>query len=228
MSESRVITVNLPAQAAMQNKAAGVLATVEAMEIDSDSMLAVAGEELVGLKRRYKDLEELRQVHVKPLNEEVKYINNHFRGALACMEQAEGALKRKMLTYQNEQEAKRREAQARIEAQQCAERARIAERAKDEADPQQRAADEITALVMTAPVLSSAPKLAGISTKGVYKGKVTDLLALCRYIVAHPEHVNLVKGDDTAINKIARAQRDACNIEGILVYEEQSLAVRSA
>src|SRR6185503_9684155 len=93
---SRVITVNLPSKEKMEAKAAGVLATVEALEIDSDSMLAIAADELRGVKLTYSKLEEARKLHVGPLNDEVKYINNFFRQALACMEQAEGALKAKM------------------------------------------------------------------------------------------------------------------------------------
>lgn len=306
---NRVITVNLPSKEKMDARAAGMLATVESLDIDSDSMLAIAGDELTTLKTHYKKLEEARKFHVGPLNEEVKYINNWFRDALACMDQAEGSLKRKMLTYQNEQERKRREEQARIEAAQRAERARIAaenaarekaareeaarrraeqqaalereraaqeeaaqrqreaeaairagdeDRAKEaarlqieaeaaaerqrqaaaqaEADAaatlqaaaQQNAANDTAAAVMVAPVVSITPKLSGIATKATYKGKVTDLLALVQYIATHPEYVGLVKGNETAINQLAKAQRDACKVEGILVYEDKTLAARSA
>lgn len=306
---SRIITVNLPLKERMEAKAAGVLATVEALEIDSNGMLEIAAEELRTLKTDYKKLEEARKLHVSPLNDEVKYINNWFRAALATMEQAEETLKVKMLTYQTEQEERRRIEQARIEAEQRAERARIAaENAKREREAQemarrleaerdaalareraaqaeaarleaerdaairagdearakeaarqqieaeqaaerqkqaaaqaetdaqatvtaaaeQNAANETAALVMTAPVLTIAPKLSGISSKATYKGKCTNLLDLVRFIARHPEHLNLVKANDTAINQIAKAQREACNIEGILVYEDKTLAARSA
>lgn len=306
---SRVITVNLPSQQKMEAKAAGVLATVEALDIDSDGMMEIAADELRGLKKDYSKLEEARKLHVGPLNDEVKFINNFFRTALTCMEQAEGALKRKMLTYQNQQEQKRREEQARIEAEQRAERARIAaenaareKAAREEAErqraeqqaaqereraaqaeaarrqaeaqaaiqagdearareatrlqieaeaaaerqrqaaaqadadaaaavesaAQQNAANDIVAAVMTAPVLSIAPKLSGVSTKGTYKGKCTSLLDLVRFIAKHPEHVNLVKANETAINQIAKAQREACQIDGILVWEDRVLAARRA
>lgn len=244
----RIITANLPSKETLDAKAAGVLATVEALEIDSHAMMEVAADELRSLKADYKKLEEARQLHVGSLNDEVKFINNFFRGAITTMEQAEGSLKRKMLTYQNEQEERRRAEQARIEVAQRAERARMAaenaarEREAQEqaskqsasdaaatllAAAQQNAASETVALVMTAPV-HIAPKLAGISTKGTYKGKVTDLLALIRFIAKNPQYVNLVKGNDTAVNAIAKAQRDACQIEGILVYEDKTLAARSA
>lgn len=305
----RIITVNLPSKETMDAKAKRMVAAVEAIDIDSDSMLEIAGDELITVKTHYKKLEDARKFHVGPLNEEVKYINNWFRDALASMDQAEGTLKRKMLAYQNEQEQKRRAAQARIEAEQRAERARIAAenaarekeareeaarqhaeqqaalerkrraeadalkrqaecdaaiRAGDEARAQeaarlqieaeaeaecqrrlaaqaeadaaatlqaageQNAANETVAAVMTAPVVSIAPKLSGIASKGTYKGKCTSLLDLVRFIAQHPEHVNLVKANDTAINQLAKAQRDACKVDGILVWEEKTLAARSA
>jgi membrane protein involved in colicin uptake len=304
---SRTITINLPVQKEIEDKAEGVLATVEAMEIDSDGMLMIAADELRSLKTSSKKLEEARVFHVGPLNDEVKYINNYFRTALATMEKAERDLKQKMLTYQADQEARRKEEQARIEAEQRAERARIAlenferERAareeaarleaerdaalqrerkaqenarrlqeeRDEAiragdearakesailqaeaeaaaererqaaiqaetDSQatvaaaaeQNAAAEITAIVMTAPVISIAPELKGISTRANYKGRVTDLFALVCYIAKHPENINLVKANDTAINAIAKAQRDACKVEGITVFEDKTIAAR--
>lgn len=243
---NRVITVNLPSKETLDAKAAGVLVTVEAMQIDSHAMMEVAADELRSLKADYKRLEEARQHHVKPMNEEVKYINNWFRDAIAKMEQAEGALKRKMLTFQNEQEQKRREAQARIESAQRAERVRMAaenvarEREAQEqaagqtesdaaatllAAAQQNAASETVALVMTAPV-HIAPKLAGISTKGTYKGKVINFLALVQYVAKHPEFLNLLLPNATAINQIAKAQRDSCRIEGILIFEDKTLTSR--
>lgn len=223
---SRTITVNLPPKDQLEARATSLLAAVEAMEIDGDSMMEVAAEELVSLKSGYKKLEEARVSHVKPLNDEVKHINNWFRDSIAKMEQAEAALKRKMLNYQREREQRCIAEQARIEAAQRKERTRLA--AKDEADPEQRAANELVALVMTPHVTVVPPKLAGVSTKSTYKGRVTDLFALVQYVAKHPEFLYLLQPDATAINQIAKAQRDACRIEGILVYEDKILTTRSA
>jgi DNA polymerase III alpha subunit (gram-positive type) len=304
---SRTITINLPVQKEIEDKAEGVLATVEAMEIDSDGMLMIAADELRALKGSHKYLEEMRVFHVGPLNDEVKYINNYFRTALETMEKAERELKTKMLGYQTEQDEARRAEQARFEAEQRAERARIAaeiaarervakeeaarleaerdaalqrereaqenaRRLQEERDEAIRSGDEarakesarlqaeaeaaaererqaaiqaetdsqatvaaaaeqnnaaeITAIVMTAPVISIAPELKGISTRANYKGRVTDLFALVCYIAKHPEHINLVKANDTAINAIAKAQRDACKVEGITVFEDKTIAAR--
>lgn len=92
----------------------------------------------------------------------------------------------------------------------------------------QSAANDTALMVMTAPVVPAPPKLVGISTKGAYKGKCVDLLALIQYVAKNPQYVNLLKANDTAINQLAKAQRDSLNVAGISVYEEQTLAARRA
>lgn len=93
---------------------------------------------------------------------------------------------------------------------------------------EQSAANLTAAMVMSPPVVVIAHKISGISTKGTYKGKCTDLLALVKFIAVNPQYLNLVKANDTAINQIAKAQRAATKIDGISVYEEQSISARSA
>lgn len=306
---NRIITVNLPSQEQIDRRARTTLASVESLTIDCDSMLEVAADELRTIKTDYAKLEAARVHHVSPLNEEVKYINNWFRGALTMMDQAEGALKRKMLNYQNEQERLRREAQVKLDNELRLERERIEkenrererlaveesnrklaeqaaalrleEDARREVEAQKKAiadalnegnaataaaaekllieakerqaaalaladtavteaaaiqneaaaataASEIVSMTMTGPILSVVPKLAGIATKTTYKGKCSNLLDLVKFIAAHPEHLNLVKANDTAINQLAKAQQMSCKVEGILVYEDKTLAARSA
>ncbi len=244
---SRVITVNLPQKTQLDAQAQAAMATVESIDIDSQSMMEIAAEELLSIKSQGKKLEEARKFHVGPLNSEVKYINDWFREAIDTLEQAESTLKRKMIAFQTEQEKQLREKQAKIEAEQRKERARIAaeneqrelaaralaatqpeEEAKTTlaAAAEQNAASETVALVMTPPAINLPPKIAGISTKGTYKGRVIDKLALIRFIANNPQYENLVISNDPAINQIAKAQRGACQIDGIEVYEDKVLAAR--
>lgn len=122
---NHVITVNLPEQVAMDNRATAMLAAADGLLIDSDGMNEIAADELKAVKAAYGMLEDVRRMHVDPLNTEVKYINDWFRAPLAKLDQAEGSYKRKMLTYNAEQDRKRREEQVRVESAQRAERERI-------------------------------------------------------------------------------------------------------
>lgn len=306
---TRIITVNLPPKADMENRASALLSAADDLIIDSSEMAEIAADELISVKSAYKKLEEVRVLHVSPLNSEVKYINDYFRAALTAMEQAEGSYKRKMLTYSNEQEQKRKEEQARRDNEARIERERLAaenvarekaaweesqrklaeqaaalkaeqdarreaSRQQEAVDAARRAGDEAKAMeaerlqtaareqqaaalalaneagraativqteaaalsaandtamtIMTAPVVAIAPKLKGISSKKSYKGKVIDKMALVKFIATHPEYLNLVTANDTAINQLAKAQGAALAVDGISVYEEQTLAARRA
>lgn len=77
-------------------------------------------------------------------------------------------------------------------------------------------------------VESQVAKVEGVSTRTTYRAEVVNLVELCRYIVAHPQFVNLVQANGPALNSLARAQRDALRIPGVRAVQETSRAVRSA
>lgn len=142
---NETVTVATPDSAALATTAQRALDGARSLIIDSDAMYQVAAEDLAAVKKRAKDLEEQRTGIVKPLNDAVKKINDLFRGPLDFLAQAESTLKRAMLSYQDEQEKKRRQEEARLRAE--AEKKAAEERAKIEA---QRKADEERARLETA------------------------------------------------------------------------------
>lgn len=141
---SETVTVATPDSVALTTAAQRSLDSARAMVIDSDAMYQCAAEDLAAIKKRAKDLEEQRTGIVKPLNEAVKRINDLFRAPLDFLAQAESAIKRGMLTHQDEQEKKRRQEEARLRAE--AEKKAAEERARIEA---QRKADEERARLET-------------------------------------------------------------------------------
>lgn len=148
MDKQRIITVNLPEKDSIESRALAIVSTADSLIIDSADMNAIAGDELRNSKSAWKALEESRTAHVKPLNEEVKFINDFFRPALAHLADAESTIKRKMLVYQDEQEVLRRAEQARLDAiakaerdRIAAEQAEIARKAFEEAEVARKAAE---------------------------------------------------------------------------------------
>lgn len=141
---SETVTVATPDSVAITTTAQRALDSARSMVIDSDAMYQCAAEDLAAVKKRAKDLEEQRTGIVKPLNEAVKRINDLFRAPLDFLTQAESTIKRSMLTYQDEQEKKRRQEEARLRAE--AEKKAAEERARIEA---QRKADEERARLET-------------------------------------------------------------------------------
>lgn len=75
---------------------------------------------------------------------------------------------------------------------------------------------------VSAPVfVPAAPaKLAGVSIPMNYKGACDDVLALARHVLAHPEDVNLLLPNESAINARAKSQKDAFKLPGCRLVKE--------
>ena len=68
----------------------------------------------------------------------------------------------------------------------------------------------------------------GISTKTLWKAEVADKLALIKYVANNPQYINLLEGNTTAINSLAKSLKGAMQVDGIRVYEEKIMASRAA
>ena len=89
----------------------------EAMVIESDETVIGATNLLGYIAQSKKQFEDRRTGIVKPLNDNVKRVNDAFRGITAPLNTAETILKQKVLIYNRAQEKKRQEEIARIEAE---------------------------------------------------------------------------------------------------------------
>lgn len=249
-------------------QAKGTLELVGTIVIDSQPMFESAAIELQGIKAKAKALDDQRKAITKPLDDAKKQVMDLFRQPLELLDQAEGLLKRSMLTYQSEQDRIRREEQRKLEEAAAKERARLAAEAaaaeaaaRAKAEEQRRKAEEAaaagkaeqaakllakadateqagtekaqilqtTAAVISAPIpVAEAPAATGISTRGVWKAEVSDLMALVKAVAAGDAPVTLLQANTTAINQTAKALKSAMNYPGIRVWQEQTLAARAA
>lgn len=136
-----------------------------------------------------------------------------------------------ILDYQTEQARIRREEERRLteEARKREEDRRLAEAIELAEDGDAEGADMVLAEPVVAPVISlpSVPKVQGMSTRRTWKARLTDKMALIRWVGAHPEYQHLLDANSTALNAAARAMKSACPIEGIQTYEEETLAQRA-
>jgi hypothetical protein len=101
----------------------------EAMVIESDETVIGATNLLGFIKQSKKQFEDKRTGYVKPLNDQVKAVNDAFKTITAPLDSAETILKQKVLIYNREQEKKRQEEIARIERErkEAEERQRVLE-----------------------------------------------------------------------------------------------------
>ena len=242
--------INAPDGAQLTARASAALEMVKAMEIDSQETYELAADELKSIKAKAKSLEDQRTAITKPINDALRGINALFKGPTDFLTQAEKVIKVKMLDFTTAQERlaaeERRRAEAAVRAEQerlakeasareaaaAEEAAKLIEQGDDEAaaEVQAQAAIEAatlsaTAAVMTAPVAAPAvAKVAGVSTRSVWKAECTDKAALVAFIATNPTFLNLLDVNASALNQLAKAMKETLQLPGVRVFEEKSLA----
>jgi hypothetical protein len=138
------------------------------------------------------------------------------REAKAPYLDAEAHIKLQIATYQKEEEMKRRaeESHLRERARQREEERRLQEALLAEREGNHKEAEEILAEEVSIPPPvreMSVPKIEGISTTTVWKWRVTDEHKIPR------EYLRI---DETRINGVVRAMKEATNVPGIEIYPE--------
>ena len=118
MLENQLITsisqtpAPLTALASYQEQVRGLLNYAEARTITCKEDSIGATNDLSMMANLKKALEERRKDYVKPLNDEVKTINNVFKTLTEPLDQADKLTRAKLLAYNAEQERLRQEAEA--------------------------------------------------------------------------------------------------------------------
>lgn len=148
--QNNTVVYEQPDAVAMVAETEGTLTCVKEIHITSPAMYDLAADELRTIKARAKELDEKRKTITVPLDNAKKAVMELFRRPIELLVEAEGVLKKGMLTYNEQQEALRRAEQARLDAIAKAERERLeaearAERARIEAEFKARAAIEAKA-----------------------------------------------------------------------------------
>jgi hypothetical protein len=207
-----------------------------ALTITSADHYAAEAGRLKGIKAFQKKVAEFFDPLKRKASESHKALCDAERKALQPVAEDETAIKRALLAYDQEQERIRRIEEARLRevARQEEERRRLDEAAALEreaaATGDAELMEEAIALIaapVEAPVVHlerSTPKVAGIVTREVWKGEVTDLLKLVKAAAENPQLLNLLIPNNTAVQQMAKALKGALNVPGIRVYAESQIA----
>jgi flagellar biosynthesis GTPase FlhF len=142
------------------------------------------------------------------------------RRKAAEAERAEKA-KAEALEREAEQAARQGDTEAVKAAQEAAARIRAEAEAKAREARDEAAAHASVAAVMIAPVVA-APEQAG--GRVTWKGRCDDKMKLLLFIVANPSYANLVEVDQTALNQVAKAQKDGMKIDGCTAFQDRGLS----
>ena len=224
--------INITPEAQAQAKAAEqTLEIAKSYTIDSQEMMTLAADELQSIKAKLKSLDEQEKAITRPMNDALKAARDWFRAPKQFLSDAEAILKRAMLTYQGEQEKKRRAAEAAAQEIARKERERLAKQAAKAAEKGQTEkaeALETAAATVVTPIVPKYEKPAGISTRENWKAEITDKMELIQAVAAGTLPHEYLIVDMKILNAQAKALKTAFNIAGARAVSEQVLASRSA
>lgn len=201
--------------------------TLTNYKITTAEQMAPAGVLLQEIKTKINLLDETRKTMTRPLDESKNRIMSFFKKPILLLQEAENAVKKAMLVYQQEQELKRqaeekklREAAAKEEAKQKAALAKKAEAARAKGNEEKAAELEQKAaeVFVPAPVLAKEEvKVDGVSTRTVWTYEITDVNSIPRdYMIP----------DEKKIGAMVKASGGTLRIPGIRIYQEQIIAAR--
>ncbi len=202
------------------------------LEVVDQPSLQRAGNYIQAVKALEQQADEVFDPIIRKAHEAHREAIAQKRKITDPLVQAETALKSKMGAYleQERQAREEEERQLRAEAERMAAEQREAEIEQAEAAGASR--EEISVLaqapVYVPPVVRpAAPKVAGLSSREIWRAEVTDLIALVRHVAQNPHLVNLLQPNMVAVNSMARAMRGSMNLPGIRPIRDNGIAVRS-
>ncbi|MEX3859676.1 hypothetical protein AB3X94_37435 [Paraburkholderia sp. BR10923] len=229
--EPTQITVAMPRDNDKQfQRALAEAAVANDYVIDSQDMYEYAAHQLTVYKQQAEALEARRTAITGPMNVALRNVNALFKPVSEKLEEASRLLRSRMLEWTRREQQRiaaenaERERQARVLREELEARAKAA--------AQGGRAEEAFALsqsidVMSAPVQPVQPaKVQGVSTRQVWTAECTDLHALVAYVAAHPEYLNLLQINQTALTALAKAQKKALAIPGVRAFDKGTVAVR--
>lgn len=227
-----LVPANTPEQESLDRDVALTVEIVEAIQIDSPEMYAMAGEELVGVKAKIKTLTDQRLTITRPMDAAKKAVMDLFKGPISKLENAESVLKRGMLAYDAEQRRIAAAAQAQAEKEAAAARAVLQQQAEEAA----REGDDVMAMTLaaTAEMVTAqpeqpvaAPAAKGVATTTRWTAEVTDKLEYIKHVLAaRPDLIDTVQIDMKPLNQLAVALKDKFNIPGAKAVPVSGLSVR--
>jgi colicin import membrane protein len=201
-------------------------------QISTAHQCEAAAEGLKSIKARQKQLEDARTSITKPLVDAQRAVNNLFRAPQETLAEAERIIKRGILSYQDAEERKRLEAEAAPAEALRKEREKLeAQAARAQASGKHEKAEALRITAAEIPermeIAATIAKVTGLASRSNWRAELLDKLAFVTYVAQHPEWLNLLEPNMTALNGLARSQKSALALPGVKAVEERQLAARA-
>ena len=191
-----------------------IVQVAENSVIETEQNLVEASDMLSYIAKTKKAIEEKRKFFVKPLNDQVKRINEMFKGYAAPLEKADGIMRKKVLVYRQEQDRKRRaeeEALRKLQEKEQKRLERLAKKNGDVAPP-----PPIITPFIPQQEKTVQSDLGAVSAKMVWEFEIVDENKI-------PNEFKIV--NEKAIRAAVKA--GVRNIPGVKIYQTETLAVKS-
>lgn len=206
------------------------------LQVSDAATYTAAAETLQAIKALRGRIAETFDPHIKRAHEAHRALCREKNDAEAPLLEAETIIKRTLADYNAEQERLRREEERRLQeiARQEEEARRLEaaaalEREAVATDSPELLYEAIQTLETPQPVAPVAlpkttPKVSGIVHRESWSARVISPIALIRFVAQHPEHINLLTPNQTALNALARSMKQNLKIDGVQAVNTPTVA----
>lgn len=206
------------------------IAHAEALVVDSNAMMEIAVESAQANLRKSDSLEAMREALKRPFLEGGRMVDGWFAKPKLLRAKADSIYKLKIGTWRQSERQRIAREEAEAAAKLRAEREKLErEAAKLEAKgkaEQAEAVREAAAVIPERVVMAPAPKVAGASSRAVYKAIIDDPSALLKFVLENEHFRHFVTFDQSALNEHARRTKDAFKVPGCRLDTSSSETIR--
>jgi len=213
-------------------KALTVLDQANTLMISTMDDYRVAQGLMKTVKERIKELTDTRMAQTRPIDESKAKIIAFFAIPLEKLEKAKGYLNQIMIKFTEEQEAKRREEERRLqeEAKKRAEEETLRQAIEAEAAGEKEEAEQIISepvYVMPIKVVSEIPKSKESHIRETWSAEIIDIMALVKSVAEGKTDVQAIEPNNLIkthafLNTLATRYKQTLNIPGVRAVSKKT------
>jgi hypothetical protein len=218
----------IPGEDQIEARTTDIIKEAQALTITNPEQYTKAAHFLKGVKTLGKEIKATFDEPIKAAHAAHKAIVAAKKKHEGPLLEAESLVKGKISTW-TEAESRRMEGEREAKAKGGMEIEEAKRKAEVEAlrsAGRNHEADFQESQPVTPPVVkveTETPKVDGVHTQEKWSGEVTSLILLIRYVAEFPDFIHLLKPDSTAINSMARGQKERLRIPGVQAVKKTTV-----
>lgn len=219
MIATETLTIDSPEVAKATTEAETMMTRYSVLQIKAQPDFDEAGEILKRIKAKAAEIEELQKSITRPMNEALKRIRDVFRRPLDYLDRAENAVRKARLIFQQDQEAKRLEAEAKLrelarkeeeKKRKALETRALKAEEKGDIEKAEELREKKAEVFVPAPIVESqVERTKGIGMRKDWKARIIDPMLIPREFLCV---------DEKKLNQYARTMKDSAKVSGVEFY----------